>query len=141
MSSTPTARNWVGRPTGFKLEPSSSVQPYTHPDSVSGRRGRFIQHQLWVTAFDPEERFPAGEFVNQSKGEEGLPTWIKANRPLENTDIVVWHSFGMHHMPRPEDHPVQNCVVCGFKLMPSGFFDQNPVIDLPPTINEKSRCA
>jgi primary-amine oxidase len=66
---------------------------------------------------------------------------VKANRPLENADIVVWHSFGIHHMPRSEDHPVQNCVVCGFKLIPSGFFDQNPVIDLPPSINEKSCCA
>jgi primary-amine oxidase len=137
----PEATNWVGRPTGFKLEPGSSVQPYTHPDSPSGRRGRFIQHQLWVTAFDPEERYPAGEFVNQSKGEEGLPTWVRADRPLENTDVVVWHSFGLHHLPRPEDHPVQPCVVCGFKLMPSGFFDQNPVIDLPPTVNAKSCCA
>jgi primary-amine oxidase len=137
----PEVTNWVGKPTAYKLEPMSAVQPYTHPDSPSGRRGRFIQHQLWVTAYDPEERFPAGDFVNQSKGEEGLPTWTKADRPLENTDIVLWHSFGLHHLPRPEDHPVQPCVVCGFKLMPSGFFDQNPVIDLPPTVNKKSCCA
>ena len=137
----PQVKNWVGRPTGYKLEASSPVQPFTHPDSPSGRRGRFIQHQLWVTPFNAEERFPAGDFVNQSKGEEGLPTWTRANRPLENTDIVIWHSFGLHHLPRPEDHPVQPCVVCGFKLMPSGFFDQNPVIDLPLTRNTKSCCA
>ena len=137
----PGEKNWVGQPTGFKLEAGSSVQPFTHPDSPSGRRGRFIQHQLWVTPFDAGERFPAGEFVNQSKGEEGLPGWTRANRHVENTDIVVWHSFGLHHLPRPEDHPVQPCVVCGFKLMPSGFFDQNPVIDLPPTTNARSCCA
>ena len=137
----PETRNWVGRPTGYKLEAGSAVQPYTHPDSPSGRRGRFIQHQLWVTPFHADERFPAGEFVNQSKGEEGLPSWTRADRPVENTDIVVWHSFGLHHLPRPEDHPVQSCVTCGFKLMPSGFFDQNPVIDLPPTVNAKSCCA
>ena len=137
----PEKKNWVGRPTGFKLEPGSSVHPYTHPDSPSGRRGRFIQHQLWVTPFDPEERFPAGDFVNQSRGLDGLPSWTTADRPIENTDIVLWHSFGLHHLPRPEDHPVQPCVVCGFKLMPSGFFDQNPVIDLPPTKNLASCCA
>jgi primary-amine oxidase len=137
----PEVKNWVGRPTGFKLEASSPVQPFTHPDSPSGRRGRFIQHQLWVTPCDAAERFPAGEFVNQSKGEEGLPTWTQANRSVENTDVVVWHSFGLHHLPRPEDHPVQPCVVCGFKLMPSGFFDQNPVVDLPPTTNARSCCA
>lgn len=137
----PNVTNWVGKPTAFKLEPMSAVQAYTNPDSPSGRRGRFIQHQLWVTAYDAEERYPAGDFVNQSQGEDGLPTWTKADRPLENADIVLWHSFGLHHVTRPEDHPVQPCVVCGFKLMPSGFFDQNPVIDLPPTVNKKSCCA
>ncbi len=135
------ARNWVGTPTGYKLEAGSPVQPFTDPDSPSGRRGRFIQHQLWVTPFAPGERFPAGEFVNQSDGSDGLQAWTAQDRPIENTDIVVWHSFGLHHLPRPEDHPVQSCVVCGFKLMPSGFFDQNPVIDLPREKNAASCCA
>ena len=137
----PEATNWVGKPTGYKLEPGSAVQPFTHPDSPSGKRGRFIQHQLWVTPFAAEERYPAGEFVNQSDGRDGLTAWTAGDRAIENTDIVVWHSFGLHHLPRPEDHPVQPCVVCGFKLMPWGFFDQNPVIDLPPTRNQASCCA
>jgi primary-amine oxidase len=134
-------RNWVGTPTGYKLEAGSAVTAFTHPESPSGRRGRFIQHQIWVTKFDPEQRFPAGEFVNQSRGDDGIEAWTAADRAIENTDIVVWHSFGLHHLPRPEDHPVQPCVVCGFKLVPLGFFDQNPVIDLPPTINSASRDA
>jgi primary-amine oxidase len=137
----PQASNWVGKPTGFKLDAGSPVRPFTHPDSPSGKRGRFIQHQLWVTRFAPDERFPAGEFVNQSTGGDGLPAWTASNRSVENTDIVVWHSFGLHHLPRPEDHPVQPCITCGFTLMPWGFFDQNPVIDLPPTRNEASCCA
>jgi primary-amine oxidase len=134
----PNVTNWVGTPVGYKLEAGSAVRPFTHPDSPSGRRGRFIQHQVWVTPFDPEERFPAGEFVNQSTGDDGIHVWTERDRPIENTDIVVWHSFGLHHLPRPEDHPVQSCVVCGFKLMPFGFFDQNPVIDLPRERNEAS---
>jgi hypothetical protein len=32
-------------------------------------------------------------------------------------------------------------VVCGFALAPIGFFDQNPVIDLPSQTNEASSCA
>jgi len=61
--------------------------------------------------------------------------------PIEDTDIVLWHTFGLHHLPRPEDHPVQTCVVCGFTLAPIGFFDQNAVIDLPSQTNEASCCA
>ena len=137
----PEKRNWVGTPVAYKLEAGSAVQPFTAPDSPSGRRGRFVQHQIWVTPFHPEERFPAGEFVNQSSGNDGLPAWTAHDRIVENTDIVLWHSFGLHHLPRPEDHPVQPCVVCGFKLMPSGFFDQNPVIDLPRTTNAASCCT
>ena len=135
------AKNWLGGPTGYKLEARSPVKPFTHPDSPSGRRSRFIQHQLWVTPFDPSERFPAGEFVNQSTGDDGIATWTRKDRPIEDTDIVLWHTFGLHHLPRPEDHPVQPCVVCGFTLAPIGFFDQNPVIDLPSQTNEASCCA
>lgn len=134
-------RNWVGTPTAYKLEATSAVRPFTHPDGPSGRRGRFIQHQLWVTPFDADERYPAGEFVNQSNGEDGIEVWTNRDRPILNTDIVVWHCFGLHHLPRPEDHPVQPCVKCGFHLKPSGFFDQNPVIDLPRSINKTSCCA
>jgi len=137
----PNTANWVGKPTAYKLEARSPVQPFTHPDSPSGRRGRFLQHQLWVTPYDAHERYPAGEFVNQSTGDDGLPAWTAKDRPIENTDVVLWHSFGVHHLPRPEDHPVQSCVVCGFTLAPSGFFDQNPVIDLPPMKNGASCCA
>ena len=133
------ATNWLGQPTAYKLEASSVIQPFTHPDSPSGKRGRFIQNHLWVTSYHPEERYPAGEFVNQSTGDDSVEVWTEQNRPIENADIVLWHSFGLHHLPRPEDHPVQPCVVCGFKLMPSGFFDQNPVIDLPPETNAASK--
>ena len=137
----PDVKNRLGQPTAYKLEAKSPVRPFTHPDSPSGRRSRFIQHQLWVTPFSAEERYPAGEFVNQSTGDDGLQAWTAKDRPIENTDIVLWHSFGLHHVPRPEDHPVQPCVVCGFTLAPTGFFDQNPVIDLPPQTNKASCCA
>jgi primary-amine oxidase len=137
----PNTVNWVGKPSGYKLEARSPVKPFTDPQSPSGRRGRFQQHQLWVTRFDPSERYPAGEFVNQSTGDDGINVWSAQDRPIENTDVVIWHSFGIHHLPRPEDHPVQSCVMCGFTLAPSGFFDQNPVIDLPRTTNAASCCA
>ncbi|MBC7976984.1 MAG: hypothetical protein H7138_18565 [Myxococcales bacterium] len=51
---------------------------------------------------------------------------------------------GGHHQPRPEDFPVQSCISCGFKLVPSGFFDQNSCMDLPPPEIHVSRptcCA
>ncbi|HWL70833.1 MAG TPA: primary-amine oxidase [Geminicoccus sp.] len=135
----PEKKNWVGTPTGYKLLPTSAVKAFTDPRGPSGKRASFMHHHLWVTPFAPDERYPAGEFMNHSTGEEGLPAWTAQDRPVENTDIVLWHSFGLHHLPRLEDHPVQPCVRCGFMLMPTGFFDQNPVIDLPPGKNQASR--
>ena len=137
----PGARNWLDRPTGYRLDAKSPVRPFLRPDSPSGRRSAFIHHQLWVTPFDESERYPAGEFVSQSSGDDGLLAWTAKDRAIENADITLWHSFGLHHPVRPEDHPVQPCITCGFALMPDGFFDQNPVIDLPPMINVASCCA
>jgi Copper amine oxidase, enzyme domain len=33
-------------------------------------------------------------------------TYVAADRDIEGQDIVLWHTFGMTHFPRPEDWPV-----------------------------------
>lgn len=137
----PKSKNALGKPTGYKLETPSAIPAYTDPASPSGKRSTFMYNHLWVTPFNAEERYPAGEFMNHSTGEDGIATWTQKDRPLENTDVVLWHSFGLHHVPRVEDHPVQPCVLCGFKLMPTNFFDGNPLIDLAPEINKASKST
>ena len=95
-------------------------------------RAEVIDHTLWVTPYDAEERWPAGEFCNQSRGSAGLPAWTAADRPIADTDIVLWHVFGIHHLPRPEDWPVMPVDTVSFSLKPWGFFDRNPALDVPP---------
>jgi len=136
----PNVKNHVGRPTAYRLEANHTVTPFVREDSFSGRRAGFVRNHVWVTAFDPEERYPAGEYMNHSKG-GGLPDYVAQNRSIENADIVLWHVFGLHHPVRPEDFPVQPCVRTGFRLVPNGFFDRNPTIDLPPSMNKASCCA
>jgi primary-amine oxidase len=97
--------------------------------------------QLWVTAWHPDEIHAAGRYPNQSSGGDGLPAWTAADRPLVDTDIVVWHSFGLHHIPRPEDFPVQPVITAGFALHPSGFFVENPALDVPPAKSSMSCCV
>jgi len=46
--------------------------------------------------------------------------------------VVLWHTFGITHVPRPEDWPVMPVEHCGFLLSPAGFFDRNPALDLAP---------
>jgi primary-amine oxidase len=100
--------------------------------SVS-RRATFATHNLWVTPDDPGQRRPAGDHPNQSAGGDGLPAWTAADRPVVDTDLVVWHSFGVTHLPRPEDWPVMPVEYTGFALKPVGFFDRNPALDVAPS--------
>jgi primary-amine oxidase len=133
--------NYMGRPTAYKLEPVGSISSYHDPEGPSGKRMGYIYNHLWVTKNDPNQRYPAGDFVHGSDGTGGLPDWVKAGRSIDGEDIVAWHVFGLHHLPRLEDYPVQPCARTGFKLMPNGFFDRNPNLDLAPTTNMASRKA
>ena len=134
----PNKLNHVGKPVGYKLEPRHSLQVFNDMSGPSGQRMGFVSNHLWVTAYDPEERYPAGDYVNHSDGSDGLTTYAGKGRSIDNTDLVAWHVFGLHHQPRTEDFPVQPCVTAGFKLMPNGFFDRNPNMDLPYDKNEAS---
>jgi primary-amine oxidase len=137
-----TARSWkvvnrtkpnrLGKAPGYKLEPSASFPAMLHPDSVVLQRAGVVQHPVWVTPFAEDERWPAGEFCNQSERDTGLPEWTRAQRPVTDTDVVLWHVFGIHHVTRPEDWPVMPADIVSFTLKPVGFFDRNPALDVPP---------
>ena len=103
------------------------------------QRSQAIGHTLWVTPFDRDERWPSGEFVNQSSTDEGLPAWTAADRPIENTDVVLWYVGGIHHVPRVEDWPIMPSDTVAFWLKPFGFFDRNPALDVAPTVTSRAR--
>ena len=124
--------NALGQPTAYRLVPGQNTLPYLQPDSPVARRAGFMFKHFWATQYDPEQLYPAGWFPNQHPGGDGLPRWIEADRSLENEDLVVWYTMNFHHLPRPEDWPVQPVVYASLHWMPEGFFDQNPALDLPP---------
>ena len=132
------------KPIGYKLLPFTfgPAQPLllTHPDSAVAKRGAFAQKSLWVTPHQDGQYFPAGEYTVQSEGGEGLPAWVAGDRSVENEDIVLYHSFGVCHVPRPEDFPVMPCESTGFMLKPDSFLSGNPGIDLPPDQSSMSKC-
>jgi hypothetical protein len=83
--------NRTGQLTGYKLVPGSNCLPLAGPEAKFLRRAAFLNHNLWVTPYTHGEMFPGGEFPNQNpRVGEGLATWVKQNRPLEETDIVLW---------------------------------------------------
>jgi primary-amine oxidase len=126
-------RNGLGTPVGYKLVPGDCFPAMLAADSPVLRRAQVIAHTLWVTPFDPDERWPCGEFVVQSRDDRGLPVWTAQDRSIQDTDIVLWYVFGIHHITRPEEWPVMSVDTVSFWLKPVGFFDRNPALDVPPT--------
>jgi primary-amine oxidase len=124
----PNAKNALGSPTGYLLIPGENSPPYASPTSWIRKRAGFLDSQLWVTPFDPAQQYPAGNYVYQSKGGEGLPAWTRRNRSLESQDLVLWYTLGITHIPRPEEWPVMPVHEAGFQLAPSGFFRSNPAL-------------
>jgi primary-amine oxidase len=124
--------NRFGRPTSYTLYPEPAPVLLAAPDSPLAARAGFAANHLWVTRYDAEQRWPAGDFVNQNPGGAGLPAFVAGDHDIDGEDIVVWHTFGPTHVPRPEDWPVMPVARCGFVLKPTGFFDRNPTLDVPP---------
>jgi primary-amine oxidase len=124
--------NRFGHPVGYTLYPEAAPVLLAAPGSPIAARAGFATQHLWVTRYDPAQRYPAGDFVNQHPGGAGLPDFIRGDRDIDGTDIVLWHTFGPTHFPRLEDWPVMPVARCGFTLKPTGFFDRNPTLDVPP---------
>jgi primary-amine oxidase len=126
-------RNGLGTSPGYKLVPSGAFPSLLAPSSPAFLRAEVVGHTLWVTPYHPDERWPCGDFPNLSSRDTGLPAWTAADRPIENTDVVLWYVFGIHHITRPEDWPVMPTDAVSFWLKPFGFFDRNPALDVPPS--------
>jgi primary-amine oxidase len=129
----PGVRNGLGASVGYKLVPSGAFPPLLPASSPAFQRAEVIGHTLWVTPYRDDERWPCGDFPNLSLRDSGLPSWTSADRSIENTDVVLWYVFGIHHITRPEDWPVMPTDAVSFWLKPFGFFDRNPALDVPPT--------
>ena len=132
VAATGSVNGLGGRPA-YKLVPGGSFPPLIDESSPAFQRAEVIGHTLWVTPYAPGERWPCGEFPNMSAADYGLPAWTAADRPIEDTDVVLWHVFGLHHITRPEDWPVMPVDRTSFWLKPWGFFDRNPALDVPPS--------
>jgi primary-amine oxidase len=132
LISNPTRTNGLGQPVAYKLVPGANAIPFASPQASVRRRARFMDHHLWVTRYDPTQRYPAGEYPNQSDHDSGLAVWTIADRALDDEELVLWYTMGSHHITRPEDWPVMPVERIGFMLKPVGFFDHSPALDVPP---------
>ncbi len=136
----PNKQNRLGQNVGYALYPEGQPTLLADPTSSVAKRAAFTTKHLWVTKYDPAERYPAGHIVNQHPGGDGLPQFVAQDRNIENDDVVLWHTFGLTHFPRPEDWPMMPVDYAGFTLKPVSFFDRNPALNVPAG-TKKSHCC
>lgn len=91
-----------GKLLGYKLHPVPSQMLMMGNNSFNLRRGIFTSKAIWVTKYNDDELWAAGEFTNQSREDTGLAIWADRTENVKNEDVVLWHSFGVTHVTRPE---------------------------------------
>ncbi len=126
----PGVTNKLGQHPGYELRAGHSATSLLAPDDLAQRRAAFSGSPLWVTAYDRHELYAAGLYPNQSEGGGGLPAYAAQRRNVTGTDIVLWYTMGFHHLTRPEDWPTLSAIWHSASLVPYGFFDHNPSLDL-----------
>ncbi|WPG37076.1 primary-amine oxidase [Variovorax sp. EBFNA2] len=140
LLSNPAKNNKVGNPVSYQLVPYAGG---THPiakganfakDEWINHRLSFMDRQLWVTRYDPEELFPEGKYPNRSNKDTGLGQFTADNQEIVNTDNVVWLTTGTTHVARAEEWPIMPTEWVHALLKPWNFFDETPTLGLnrPP---------
>jgi primary-amine oxidase len=129
--------NKVGNPVSYQVIPFAGG---THPiakgalfteDDWLIQRVNFMDKQIWITNYNPEERYPEGKYPNRNKEDTGLKAFTEENASIENTDNVLWLTTGATHVARAEEWPMMPTEWVHVMLKPWNFFDQTPTLDLP----------
>ncbi|CAN4100499.1 unnamed protein product [Withania somnifera] len=118
-----SARHWIvrntrmlnrtGQLTGYKLVPGLNCLQLAGPEAKFLRRAASLKHTLWFTQY-------------------GLASCVKEDRSQEESDIVLWYVFGITHAPHLEVCPVMPVECISFMLLPHGFINCSPAVDVPP---------
>jgi primary-amine oxidase len=110
--------------------PTPSPRAPTSQDEWLNRRLSFMDRQLWVTRYDPQQRFPRASIPTARREDTGLGAFIKDNRSIVNQDDVVWLTTGTTHVARAEEWPIMPTEWVHVLLKPWNFFDETPTLGL-----------
>ncbi len=128
----PDREGYLGHTPGWMIHHGNvAYGPFDFAGDPPMKRNAYIEYSVWVTPYDPEQRYAGGGFAMQSDGSDTLAEWVKADRSLMDADIVTWFTAGFHHIPRMEDWPVMSTEWKTVHIMPHNFFAHNPAMTIP----------
>ncbi|RDL33912.1 Amine oxidase [Venustampulla echinocandica] len=123
-----------GKPVAYKIMAPPFQKMLADKDSFHFKRAEFADHNIYVTSYQDGELYAGGKYTNQSRGGTGVRSWADRKDNVKDEDIVVWVQFGINHVPRIEDFPVMPCEIIKVSLKPVNFFEKNPALDVPPSV-------
>lgn len=107
-----TLQNAQGNPTGLRLMPTRS--------GSARHEYAYTMSDVWVTR--------GGTSKTAQMFADDLPTYAGNAESIEDTDVVVWYSTPIHHVPRDEDDlGATQVMFTEFTLMPENLFDASPL--------------
>lgn len=139
-----------GQHVGYGVSVKGGLVPLLAQDeSWISQRAKFATKSLWVVKEKEVEgkgtqrMWPAGKYVPQGRGEpsDSVGKWISEGGKVEAEDILLFISFGVTHIPRPEDFPVMPVERVTLSFKPQSFFKTNPSMDVPGAKDSKSKPA
>lgn len=96
-------KNMHGMNTAYALHFGTNTKKFATDDSWLVKRAPWLKHHLWVTKYAPNEIHASGDYPNQSDGQWGgktLEAMTSKNRSIENTNVCLWITTGITHLPR-----------------------------------------
>ncbi|OBA20044.1 hypothetical protein METBIDRAFT_33028 [Metschnikowia bicuspidata var. bicuspidata NRRL YB-4993] len=130
-----------GKPSSYKLVSTWASPLLAKEGSLVRKRAPWAAWTTEVVPYKDEglgygRLYPSGDHVAQWSGDgaRGMREWIgDGSDNVENTDVLVFHTFGITHFPSPEDFPLMPTEIFDLMLRPRHFFTESPVLDVKPS--------
>jgi primary-amine oxidase len=129
------------KPVAYKIHAPTFQKGMADKESFNYARVEFSDRNIYAVKHRDGELYAGGKYTNQSRGGTGVRSWANRNDSIVDEDLVVFVQFGINHVPRIEDFPVMPCEILKVSLKPVNFFEKNPAIDVPPSMQESNKST